>query len=60
MDHVLWSQPSAKLLLGAPAVQLVRWAQSEFPALLPGGVVDRHPLMRPVEIDVPEWETRDE
>jgi len=56
MDHVLWSQPSAKLLLGSPAVQLVRWAQSEFPALLPGGVVDTHALMRPVEIDVPEWE----
>ncbi|PWE34345.1 nitrous oxide reductase family maturation protein NosD [Maritimibacter sp. 55A14] len=53
MDHVLWSQPAAKLLLGAPAVQLVRWAQSAFPALLPGGVVDPHPLMRPVEIDEP-------
>lgn len=58
MDHVLWSQPAAKLLLGAPAVQLVRWAQSEFPALLPGGVVDAGPLMRPVEIAVPDWETQ--
>lgn len=58
MDHVLWSQPSAKLLLGAPAVQLVRWAQSEFPALLPGGVIDAGPLMRPVEIAIPEWEKR--
>ncbi|WP_299848729.1 nitrous oxide reductase family maturation protein NosD [uncultured Roseovarius sp.] len=55
MDHILWSQPSAKLLLGAPAVQLVRWAQSEFPALLPGGVVDTAPLMRPVTLTVPEW-----
>ena len=49
IDHVLWTQPSAKLLLGSPAVQLVRWSQSAFPALLPGGVVDSHPLMRPVE-----------
>ncbi|WP_371170599.1 nitrous oxide reductase family maturation protein NosD [Aliiroseovarius sp. 2305UL8-7] len=46
MDHVLWTQPSAKLLLGSPAVQLVRWSQSAFPALLPGGVVDSHPLMQ--------------
>lgn len=53
MDHILWTQPAAKLLLGAPAVQLVRWSQSAFPALLPGGVFDSHPLMQPVEITVP-------
>lgn len=46
MDHVLWTQPAAKMLLGSPAVQLVRWSQSAFPALLPGGVVDSHPLMQ--------------
>ena len=51
MDHVLWTQPSAKLLLGSPAVQLVRWSQSAFPALLPGGVIDSHPLMSPVTPD---------
>ena len=56
MDHILWTQPSAKLLLGAPAVQLVKWAQSAFPALLPGGVVDTAPLMKPVPINPPEWE----
>lgn len=48
MDHVLWTQPAAKLLLGSPAVQLVRWSQSAFPALLPGGVIDSAPLMQPV------------
>ncbi|MFC6688398.1 nitrous oxide reductase family maturation protein NosD [Jhaorihella thermophila] len=53
MDHILWSQPAARLLLGSPAVQLVRWTQSSFPATLPGGVVDSHPLMTPVEIPVP-------
>ncbi len=53
MDHILWSQPAARLLLGSPAVQLVRWSQSSFPATLPGGVVDSHPLMTPVVIDVP-------
>lgn len=49
MDHVLWSQPAAKLLLGSPAVQLMRWSQSAFPALLPGGVIDSYPLMKPVK-----------
>jgi len=48
IDHVLWTQPAARLLLGSPAVQLVRWAQRAFPATLPGGVIDRAPLMRPV------------
>lgn len=52
MDHVLWTQPGAKLLLGSPAVQLVRWSQSAFPALLPGGVVDSFPIMKPVKPDV--------
>lgn len=46
MDLVLWTQPSARMLLGSPAVQLIRWAQKEFPALLPGGVVDTAPLMQ--------------
>lgn len=52
MDHILWSQPAASLLLGSPAVQLVRHAQAHFPATLPGGVLDSHPLMRPPEIAV--------
>lgn len=53
MDHILWTQPSAKLLLGSPAVQLIRWAQQEFPALLPGGVVDIQPRMKPKHLAVP-------
>lgn len=53
MDHILWSQPAASLLLGAPAVQLVRWSQKHFPASLPGGVLDSAPLMRPVTVTVP-------
>lgn len=56
MDHVLWTQPAAKLLMGSPAVQLVRWSQSAFPALLPGGVIDSHPLMQPVAIALPEFQ----
>ncbi len=54
MDHILWSQPSARLLLGSPAVQLVRWSQASFPATLPGGVLDSAPLMTAPEIVVPD------
>lgn len=47
IDRVLWSVPQAKVLVNSPAIQIIRWAQSQFPALLPGGVVDGHPLMAP-------------
>lgn len=47
VDRVLWTAPQAKVLVNSPAVQVIRWAQSQFPALLPGGVVDSRPLMAP-------------
>ncbi len=47
IDRVLWTAPAAKVLINSPAVQVLRWAQAQFPALLPGGVVDGHPLMSP-------------
>jgi nitrous oxidase accessory protein len=47
IDKVLWTAPRAKVLINSPAVQVIRWAQSQFPALLPGGVVDSHPLIAP-------------
>lgn len=47
IDRVLWSTPAAKLIATSPAVQIVRWAQSQFPGLSPGGVVDTRPLMKP-------------
>ncbi|UWU18745.1 nitrous oxide reductase family maturation protein NosD (plasmid) [Rhizobium sullae] len=47
IDQVLWTSPQAKVLTSSPAVQVIRWAQSQFPALLPGGVVDSRPLMAP-------------
>ena len=45
VDHVMWRHPAAKLLLGSPAVHLLRWVQSAFPGLHPGGVTDSAPLM---------------
>jgi nitrous oxidase accessory protein len=45
VDQIVWRHPMAKLLLNSPAVQVLRWAQSEFPSLHPGGVRDSAPLM---------------
>jgi nitrous oxidase accessory protein len=47
MDQVIWRAPAAKMLLNSPAVQVVRWAQAQFPAIHPGGVIDTAPLMTP-------------
>ncbi len=52
VDRVVWAHPTAKLLLNSPAVQVLRWAQSRFPALLPGGVVDTAPLMTPPQQEI--------
>jgi nitrous oxidase accessory protein len=51
VDQVVWRHPMAKLLLNSPAVQVLRWAQSEFPAIKPGGVTDSAPLMSVALID---------
>nr|WP_264185803.1 nitrous oxide reductase family maturation protein NosD [Roseicella aerolata] len=58
VDRVLWTAPRAKLLLNSPAVQVLRWAQSQFPAILPGGVVDSRPLVAPPPPPVvaPDWQ----
>jgi len=55
VDEVLWTAPSAKVLVNSPAVQVIRWAQAQFPALYPGGVVDSAPLMAPPAVAVPAW-----
>jgi nitrous oxidase accessory protein len=47
VDRVLWTAPAAKVLINSPAVQVLRWAQAQFPALYPGGVVDTRPLIAP-------------
>lgn len=47
VDQIVWRHPLAKLLLNSPSVQLIKWVQSEFPTLHPGGVTDSRPLMLP-------------
>jgi nitrous oxidase accessory protein len=55
VDEILWVNPNAKMLLNSPAVQVVRWAQAQFPAIYPGGVVDSAPLMSPPALATPAW-----
>lgn len=47
VDELLWVHPVAKLLLASPAIQTLRWAQAQFPAIQPGGIIDTAPLMAP-------------
>ena len=51
-DQILWRAPSARLLMNSPAVTIVKWAQKNFPAIMPGGMTDSKPLMV-----MPETET---
>ncbi|MEI8394800.1 MAG: nitrous oxide reductase family maturation protein NosD [Rhodospirillaceae bacterium] len=53
VDRVVWSWPAAKLLLNSPGIQVIRWAQTQFPAIHPGGVIDSRPLMAPDIIPEP-------
>jgi nitrous oxidase accessory protein len=64
VDWMVWRYPLSKLLLSSPAMELLRAAQGQFPALNPGGVVDSFPLMEPAAApralpsvpDTIEWE----
>ena len=47
VDQLVWRHPLAKLLLNSPSVKILKWAQSEFPGIHPGGVTDSSPLMAP-------------
>lgn len=53
VDWMVWKYPLSRLLLSSPAMETLRAAQSRFPALYPGGVVDSHPLMEPPPPPVP-------
>jgi nitrous oxidase accessory protein len=51
VDQIVWRHPMAKVLVNSPAFQLLQWAQSQFPSLYPGGVIDSAPLMQEPRID---------
>jgi len=57
MDQIIWRHPLAKTLLQSPAVGILKWAQGQFPALYPGGVIDSYPLMQPIAPHLPKlWQ----
>ena len=47
-DQILWRHPMSKILLNSPVLQVLRWSQSQFPGLHPGGVTDSAPMMAPI------------
>jgi nitrous oxidase accessory protein len=47
-DQILWRHPMSKILLNSPVLQVLRWSQSQFPSLHPGGVTDSVPMMAPI------------
>ncbi len=55
IDQIIWRAPVLRLLMNSLAISIVKWAQAQFPAVLPGGVVDSKPLMKPY---VPKIQTR--
>ena len=47
-DQIVWRHPMSKILLNSPVLQILRWSQSQFPGLHPGGVTDSAPMMTPI------------
>jgi nitrous oxidase accessory protein len=47
-DQILWRHPMSKILLNSPILQVLRWSQSRFPGLHPGGITDSAPKMTPI------------
>jgi nitrous oxidase accessory protein len=47
-DQIMWRHPMSKILLNSPVLQVLRWSQSQFPGLHPGGVTDSAPMMTPI------------
>jgi len=47
IDKLLWKYPLARLLMNSPSVEILRWAQSQFPVFKSPGVTDSYPLMQP-------------
>lgn len=62
IDQIVWRAPAARLLVNSPAVSVVKWAQQQFPAIMPGGITDTKPLMKLPETDtlqkLREWQQK--
>ncbi len=47
LANLLYTYPTAALLLSSPALELLRWLQARMPVLRTPTVIDPHPRMRP-------------
>ena len=48
IDKLLWKYPVARILMNSPAIEMLRWAQRQFPVFRSPGVKDSFPLMKQV------------
>lgn len=46
IDKLLWKYPLARILMNSPAIEMLRWAQRQFPVFRSPGVKDSYPLMQ--------------
>lgn len=52
VEYLVEKFPLVKLLFNSPAMQAIEAAEKAFPVLHPPGVVDKFPLIQPVQIDL--------
>jgi nitrous oxidase accessory protein len=55
VDRISWKYPLAKLMLSSPSLQALRFAARQFPVLRAPSVVERHPRMRPWNLNWSKW-----
>ncbi len=56
-DQIIWTVPSARLLLASPIMKLLEWTQRQFPMIYPGGITDSFALIhyqKPLELEALE------
>lgn len=51
IDKLIFKYPKIKLLSHSPIIQLMQSLESQFPILRPASVVDRHPAMKPFNMN---------
>lgn len=52
MDHLLFRYPELKLLTSSPVIQLLQALESKLPVLRPASVIDRHPAMIAIPVNI--------
>ena len=52
IDKLVWQYPEMKMIMGSPAILILRWVQRQFPVLKPPGIKDSFPLMSAPSLSV--------